>query len=77
MRIEILGIEEAHVVGRHHGHLQLPRPVDRMGDIVFLVRAAGALQFEKKSPAEYFAPLLQEIGGQFAVVYFQCLADVA
>ena len=74
--IKLLGLQEAHVVGRHDGHAALGRQRHGAGDVRLFEGAAQALQLEVEAPGKQRQPRLERAFGVVLAPVDQRAADV-
>ena len=69
VRVEAIGVQEAHIVGRHHRNRALGRGVQGKGIEGVLALAPGAGQLQAKVVAEAALPVGQLLPGQVLAVF--------
>ena len=73
---EILALEKADVVGRYHRYAALAGQPHRMVHALFVVLAAGTLQFQIEAAGEVLLPLRQQLACRVDVLSDQKPADL-
>jgi hypothetical protein len=75
--IEIPGLQEMDVVGRHHRHIEIRRQGNALMQTALLIRAAGAVQLQVVAVTEQLQPVTQQFLRQSPVTRQQGLAHIA
>jgi hypothetical protein len=76
VRVEIRGIQESHIVARHHRRRCRGRQRHSLGEVKLVALAAGALDLEIEAAGEARAPELEAGSGRIASAAQQRPADV-
>ncbi|MNQ31510.1 hypothetical protein D3C85_448860 [compost metagenome] len=75
--LEVVLLEEAHVIGRHQRRRAARGQLDRRVQVLLVVDPAGALHLEIETPGEHALPLMQQRLGLGRIAVEQRLADLA